>query len=78
MGSMKKKWKYIFNLGFYRQKQKVLIKYTELWVKIENLTKCNSIKACQYRKDFMKIKFNSEDNMPLKKILKLYNIILVI
>ena len=27
---------------------------------------------CNYEKDYMKIKFNSDDNLPLKKPLKFY------
>ena len=53
--------------------KEVLIKYTELWDKIKNLTKKINDKPGEYQKDFMKIKFNSNDNLPLNKILKLHN-----
>ena len=56
----------------------MLIKYTELWGKIKNLIESNSIKAGEYEKDFMKIKFNPDDNLPLNKILKLRNMTIVI
>ena len=58
--------------------KKVLTKYTELWDKIKYLIKTinrgeyNSIEAGEYRKDFMKIKLNSDENLPLNKILKLH------
>ena len=39
---------------------------------------CNSIKAGKYEKDFMIIKFNSDDNFPLSKILKLHNMTIAI
>ena len=39
---------------------------------------CNSIKAGEYEKYFMKIKFNSDDNLHLNKILKLCNMTIVI
>ena len=55
-----------------------MIKYTNLWYKIKNLTECNSIKASKYRKDFMKIKFNSDDNLPLYKALKIHICAIVI
>ena len=51
-------------------------KYEEVWsgiknciYKINNNTQgvCNSVK---YRKDYMKMKFDSDDNLPLNKILK--------
>ena len=50
-------------------------KYTELWGEIEyhiktiNAGECNSVEPREYEKDYMKIKFNS-DNLPLNKILK--------
>ena len=31
-----------------------------------------------YDKKYMKIKFNSDDNLPLEKILKLYNLTIVV
>ena len=59
--------------------KEVLIKYTELWEKIKNLIKkINSNKTSECEKDFMKIKFNSADNLPLNKILKLHNMAIVI
>ena len=59
--------------------KEVLIKYTELWDKIENLIwKVNGGKAGEYKKDFIKIKFISDDNLPLNKILKLHNMTIVI
>ena len=58
--------------------KEVLIKYIELWDKIKNLIGCNSIKAGEYEKDFVKIKFNSNDNLPLNRILKIHNMTIVI
>ena len=58
--------------------KEVLIKYTELWDKIKNLIEYNSIKTGEYEKDFMKIKFNSGDNLPLNKILKIHNMAIVV
>ena len=56
-----------------------MIKYTELWDKIIYLIKTiNEDKADEYEKDFMKIKFNSGDNMPLNKVLKLHNLKVII
>ena len=61
-------------------------KYTALWDGIKNLIECNSAacnsikcnviekiidKPVEYGKDFMKIKFNSENDLLLNKILKL-------
>ena len=56
-----------------------LKKNTELWNGIKNLIECNSIekingKLGEYGKDLMKIKFNSDDNLPLNKTLELHNL----
>ena len=51
--------------------KEVLKKYRKLWNGIKYLIECNSIKADEYEKDFMKIKFNSDVNLPLNKKLKL-------
>ena len=55
-----------------------MIKYTELWDRIKSLIKKVNNKPGEYRKDFMKIKFNSDDNAPLNKTLKLHNMAIVI
>ena len=57
MDTLKKKWKYLIFPRTDKIKE-VLIKYTELWEWITNLTE----------KNFMKIKFNSDDNLPLKNM----------
>ena len=33
---------------------------------------------CDYEKDYMKIKFNSDDNLPLNKTLKFHNMTITI
>ena len=59
--------------------KEVLKKYTKLWDGIKYLIKTiNSGKEGKYGKDFMKIKFNSDDNLHLNKTLKLHNITIVI
>ena len=35
-------------------------------------------KPGEYGKDFMKIKFNSDDNLPLNKTLKLYDLTIIV
>ena len=49
--------------------KEVLTKYTELWNKIENSIEKINNKSDEYGKNFMKIKFNSEDSLPLNKTL---------
>ena len=49
---------------------KVLIKYTELWNEVKYLIKTiNGGEASEYRKGYMKIKFNSNDKLPSNKML---------
>ena len=55
------------------ENKEVLKKYTELWDGIKNeIETINGGKKGEYGKDFMKIKFNTDDNLPLNKPLKLY------
>ena len=58
--------------------KKVLIKYKKLWDGIKNSIEKVNNKLGEYRKDFMKIKFSSDDNLPLNKTLKLHNITIII
>ena len=76
MNALKKKKngnKYLILDSTDRNKE-VLIKYTELWDGIKNSVEKVNNKLGEYGKDFMKIKFNSDDNLPLNKTLKLQNI----
>ena len=38
----------------------------------------NGCEKIEYRKDFKKIKFNSDDNLPLNRLLRFYNITIII
>ena len=58
--------------------KKILTTYTELWDKIKNLIGKISDKSSEYKKRFTKIKFSSDDNLPLTKILRLYNLTIVV
>ena len=51
----------------------MLEKYTNLWDKVKyHVQTINSNKSGEYEKDYMKIKFNSDDDSPLNRILKLH------
>ena len=52
-------------------------KYEELWSKIRDLIRSTSINSDDYDKRYMKIKFNSTDNIPLNKTLELHKMIIV-
>ena len=56
-----------------------MTKYTELWDWIKNKVRTiNGGKAAKYEKDFMKIKIDSDDNLPLSKILKLHKLTVIV
>ena len=53
---------------------KVLLKkYNDVSNGIKNKIKEVSSGECDYEKDYMKIKFNSDNNLPLNKPLKFHN-----
>ena len=57
------------------QNKEVLTKFTKHWDQIKYLIKTiNGGKEGEYKKGFMKIKFNPEDNLPLNKTLKVQSI----
>ena len=61
------------------ENKKVLKKYTELWGGIKNKTEIiNGGKTSEYGKDFMKIKFDSDDDLPLNKPLKFPTMTIVV
>ena len=50
------------------QNKEALKKYTELWDEIKNQIKTiNGGKQIEYKKDFTKIRFESDDDLPLVK-----------
>ena len=52
----------------------LLKKYSDVWNRIKNKIKEVDDSVWDYEKDYMKIKFNSDDNLPLNKPLKFHNI----
>ena len=61
------------------ENKEVLKKYTELWDRSKNEFKTiNGGKKGGYGKDFMKIKFNTDDNLPLNKPLKLHLLTIIV
>ena len=53
--------------------KEVLVKSIKLWDKIKYLIETiNWDKTEEYKKSFMKIRFESDDNLPLIKILTFY------
>ena len=59
------------NLAFTDNNSEMLKKYAEIWSGIKNQIKAiNSSESDDYGKDYIKIKFNSDDDLPLNKQLK--------
>ena len=50
----------------------------QLWDGIKNMIEKINNKPDEYGQDFMKIKFNSDDNLSLNKILRLYNSTIIV
>ena len=56
----------------------LLKKYSDVCNGIKNKIKEVDDSECDYEKDYMKIKFNSDDNLPLNKPLKFHNMTITI
>ena len=62
-----------FVLDEIDENKEVLNKYEEVWEGIEKeIETINSDKKIEYRKDFKKIRFESNDDLPLNKPIKLH------
>ena len=61
------------------ENKELLKKYAEVWDKITSKIKAiNGGKENDYRKDYMTIKFNSNDDLSLKKLLKFHAMTIII
>ena len=61
------------------ENKEVLKKYRELWYGIKNeIETINSGKKVEYGKNFMKVKFNTDDNLPLNEPLKLHLLTIIV
>ena len=67
-----------FILTFTENNKEALTKHTKLWDKIKTLIEKVNIKLNEYGNDFMKTKFNLDDNLPLNKTLKLLNLTIIV
>ena len=66
-------------LNSTNKNKEVLKKYTELWDEIKNeIVTINGVKPGEYERNSMKMKFNSDNNIPLNKTLKLHNMTIII
>ena len=60
------------------ENKELLKKYNDVWNGIKNKIEEVSSGECDYEKDYMKIKFDSDDNLPLNKPLKFHNMTIII
>ena len=60
------------------ESKELLKKYSDVWSGIKNKIEAISSGECDYEKDYMKIKFNSDDDLPLNKSLKLHMFTIII
>ena len=51
-------------------------KYEELWSKIRDLIRSITKSLNNYNEKYMKLKFNSDDELPLNKVVKIPNMII--
>ena len=58
------------NISLTYNNNDILVKYAEVWRGIKDQIKKINVSVGEYGKDYMKIKFDSNDNLPLNKILK--------
>ena len=60
------------------ENKELIKKYNDVFNGIKNKIKKMSSDGCDYEKDYMKIKFNSGDDLPLNKALQFHNITITI
>ena len=71
--------KYLIFDDSVNENKGLLKKYADVWDGIKNEIKAiNGGKENDYEKDYMKIKFNSDDDLPLNKPLKFHAMTIII
>ena len=78
MDTLKKNGNKCLTFASTDRNKEVLTKYTELWNGIKSLIDKIDDKPGEYGKDFTKIKFNSDDNLPLNKTLKFHMLTVIV
>ena len=59
------------------ENKELLKKYNDVWDGIRDKIKEIASVECDYEKDYVKIKFNSDDDLPLSKPLKFHNMTII-
>ena len=60
------------------ENKEILKKYTDVWKGIKNKIKEVNGSECDHEEDYMKIKFSSDDNLPLNKPIKFHIVTIII
>ena len=60
------------------ENKEVLKQYIEIWNGIKNKIKAINGEECDYGKDYMKIKFNYDNDLPLNELLKFHLMTIII
>ena len=58
--------------------KKILKKYKELWIKIKDLIRSITKNSDHYDEKYMKIKFSSNDELPLNKMVEIPTMTIVV
>ena len=67
----------VFNLA--DENKEILKKFSQLWDGIKNKVETiNACKKCEYSNNFIKIKFDTDDGLPLNKALNLYMLTIIV
>ena len=69
--------KYLIFDSVHKNKE-VLKKYADVWNGIKNKIKAINGDECDYGEDYMKIRFNSDDDLPLNELLKFHMMTIII
>ena len=60
------------------ESKETLKQYEELWNKIKDLIRSITSNSDDYHEKYMKIKFDLDENVPLKKTVKLHSMTIII
>ena len=60
------------------ENKELLKKYNDVFNEIRDKIKEVSSNECDYEKDYMKVKFNSDDDFPLNEQVKFHNVTITI
>ena len=60
------------------ESKEIIKKYEELWFKIRDLIRLITKNSDGYDKKYMKMKFNSDDELPLNKTIEIPSMIIIV